>query len=39
MAGDRYVTKRTVDAGSQVSLVWNGEDGQSVVLGSYVAPE
>ncbi|HKL30436.1 MAG TPA: twin-arginine translocation signal domain-containing protein [Natrialbaceae archaeon] len=39
MAGDRYVTNRTVDAGSQVSLVWNGEDGQSAVLGSYVVPE
>lgn len=39
MAGDQYVTQRTVDPGSEVTLIWNGEDGQSSVLASFVAPE
>jgi hypothetical protein len=38
-AGDRHVTDRSADPGSEVHLVWENEDGQSVVLASFVVPE
>lgn len=40
MAGDRYVTQRPADPGSEVVLVWTAEDGEgSAVLGSFEVPE
>jgi hypothetical protein len=38
-AGDRHVTDRSVDPGSEMHLVWENGDGQSVVLASFVVPE
>lgn len=37
-AGDRYVTQRRADPGSEVALIWNGDHG-SAVLGSFAVPE
>jgi hypothetical protein len=37
-AGNRYVTQRTADPGSEVNVIWNG-DGRSAVLAAYSVPE